>query len=398
MNHNITLRIPSTNLGLGLFLVTFVVLGQAGALSAQMDVVQRYDSKPLALNPVWTRLGDVYGEWGSIESVEFSPDGYRIVSGSKYDDTVIMWRTSDGTELWRKKLPEEIERVAWSPDGLSVASASEDFLVRLFSAEDGTVVREIQHNEGIDGLLFSHNGAFLATGEELTTDEDGVGHGWLTMLSMPQAKVARRMDLGGTINSIDFTEDDEFVLAAGGGGRVKTWRVADGELVFEYTVHPDVLLSGRQSYNFISSRFHPDGDKIVVGDTEGAMHVVAFPSGEVIRRFNRTGLKVEIVEWTPDGEYLVMAGHDPFIHFYRTSDILADHRIYTALQVHAGDQAEFLDFNHDGRLLVSAHQDGALRLWIVMSDDPDVNARRHREVSAEQEEAARKRADDIIER
>ena len=86
-------------------------------LFAQYQVMSKWDGKQLALNPVWSRIADIYGEAGSIESAEFSRNSRYIVTGSKFDNTVIMWRTSDGFEVWRQTLPQEIERVAWSPDG-----------------------------------------------------------------------------------------------------------------------------------------------------------------------------------------------------------------------------------------------------------------------------------------
>ena len=62
---------------------------------------QQYLDYQLRLEPVWSRVADALGEIGSVESAEFSPDGKHIISGTKYDNSVIMWRTSDGTELWR---------------------------------------------------------------------------------------------------------------------------------------------------------------------------------------------------------------------------------------------------------------------------------------------------------
>ncbi|MEL6771464.1 MAG: PQQ-binding-like beta-propeller repeat protein [Bacteroidota bacterium] len=360
------------------------------AAAAQFGVQPRTDDKRLALNPVWMRLADVYGEAGSVESVEFSYDGHRLVSGTKFDNTVIVWRTSDGTELWRRTLPQEIERVAWSPDGTMVASVSEDFMLRVFDAETGETLQEHELNAGIDGLAWSHNGRYLAAGEEYSRNEAGEKQGFLRVFAMPEGVEAKTYNFGTTINEVDFTEDDRYVMAIGQDGRVQVWEVATDALVLD--IDEDISLTdGNKNHHFITGRFHPDADKIVVGDTEGLVHVYSFPEGELLRRFDRSGHKIEVATWTPDGQYIVTAGNDPFIRFFRTADVLGEGRVYTALQVHAGDQAEYLDFSRTGALMASAHQDGVIRLWVFMSEDPTVNERRHREVRREQDEAARAR-------
>ncbi len=345
---------------------------------SQFQVTTKFDGKQLALNPVWTRVADVYGEAGSIESAEFSKDGRYIVSGSKFDNTVIMWRTSDGFEMWRQTLPQEIERVAWSPDGKYVASCSEDFLVRVFKAEDGELVMELRHEQGIDALDWSHNGRWLASGEEYHDDEDGVRRGYLTLFNMPEGTVHKRYDFGTTMNEVDFTLDDKYILAAGHGAQVKVFKLPELELVKEFVGDP--------KHHFITARFSPDQKLIAAGDKDGNYWIWDFETGKLKEKFDRSGHKVEVVNWSPDGKYLATAGNDPFIRFFRTEDILSGNRIYTALQVHAGDQAEYIDFNTDGSMLVSAHQDGCIRLWIVMSEDPTVNERRHKWVRKQQDE------------
>lgn len=113
---------------------------------------QNYLDYQLRLEPVWARVADALGEPGSVESVEFSPNGRYIVSGTKFDNSVIMWRTSDGAELWRKYTKEEIERVGWSGDGQYVAAGSEDYLVTVYDAVTGEIVKQLEHGRGIDGL------------------------------------------------------------------------------------------------------------------------------------------------------------------------------------------------------------------------------------------------------
>jgi dipeptidyl aminopeptidase/acylaminoacyl peptidase len=177
----------------------------------------------MALNLVWTRVADVNGENGSVESAEFSPDGRFIVTGAKFDNSVVLWRTSDGTEIWRAYTAAEIERVGWSPDGKFVASASEDHLVTLFDATNGRVVKTIPHRNGIDALTWSRDGRWLATGEEHTTGAGGARSAMVRLFKMPEGTVEREVDFANTVNNLAFTSDDRFLVAAGHQGTVRIY-------------------------------------------------------------------------------------------------------------------------------------------------------------------------------
>ena len=362
----------------------------AGPALAQFQTTARYDDKRLALNPVWTRLADVYGEAGSVESVEFSYDATRIVSGTKFDYTVIVWRTSDGTELWRRTLPAEIERVAWNPDGSTVASVSEDRVLRVFDAETGETVRQATRTAGIDGLAWSHDGRYLAAGEEDSRNEAGERQGLVRVYAMPALEQVKQFDLGHTANEVDFSEDDRFLAATGNDGLLKVWEVESERLVLD--IDEDVTITDDNRYHhFITVQFSPDGRHLAAGDTEGLLYVYEFPSGDLVQRFDRSGHKIESVQWTPDGQYLLTVGNDPYLRVFRLADILGEDRVYTALQVHIGDQAEYVDVSRNGALVATAGQDGAIRLFVWMGEDPGLNERRHRAVRAEQDAADRAR-------
>ncbi|CAE7067179.1 unnamed protein product [Rhizoctonia solani] len=75
------------------------------------------------------------GHTNNVSSVQFSPDGTRIVSGS-WDKTVHVWDANTGTSISGALTghTDDINSVAYSPDGTYVASASDDTTIRIWDA------------------------------------------------------------------------------------------------------------------------------------------------------------------------------------------------------------------------------------------------------------------------
>ncbi len=341
-------------------------------------VAQTHSDYTLRLEPVWSRVADVLGEYGSVESVEFSPDGRYIVSGSKFDYSVIMWRTSDGQELWRQYAAQEIERVGWSADGEYVAACSEDRIVTVYEASSGKVLNTLPHNQGIDGLTWSHEGRLLVSGEEGNKKADGKVEAWIRFFEMPAGKEIRKIDFGGTVNELHYSKDDQYLLAAGHGA-VKIYNASSGELL--QTLKPDFFLK------FVTASFSPDAKHVIAGGFGGTMYVWEWKTGKLLKEFNHTGKKVETCSWHPNGRYIAMTGHEPYIRIYRVKDVLAyeNDRIPVAHKSWAGDHAEYIDLNADGSFLVSAHQNGLIKLWAWMGEEPDLNERQHSMIKQLQE-------------
>lgn len=356
----------------------------AAALVLSPGIAQEYLDYQLRLEPVWSRVADALGEPGSVESVEFSPDGKFLVSGTKFDNSVVMWRTSDGAELWRSYAKEEVERVGWSADGKYVAAGSEDFVVTVYEAASGEVFKVLKHSQGIDGLTWSNQGSLLVSGEEKTEYEDGSTEGYIRVFDMPSGKEIKTIDFGNTVNELFFSEDDQLLLAVGHGA-VKIYQVSDWSLV--QTLAPEFHVI------FTSGVLSPDASMaIAVGQgpgSRGTAYLWDVKSGKLLKTFNHTGKKIESISWHPNGQYIAHAGHDPYIYVYRVRDILAfkNDEIPVAHRVWASDHAEYIDFNKDGSFLASAHQNGLIKLWVWMGEDPSMNSSRHSWVKEQQSDS-----------
>ncbi|MEM1328109.1 MAG: hypothetical protein AAGI23_19280 [Bacteroidota bacterium] len=351
-------------------------------LSINFLHAQQYEEYQLRLEPVWSRVADALGEPGSVESAEFSPNGKYIVSGTKYDNSVIMWRTSDGQELWRKYAAEEVERVGFSADNQYVAACSEDFKITVYEAATGDIEKVIELKVAVDGLTWAHGRNVLAIGEEKNDREGDVG-GIIRLYQMPDWEEVQTLDFGGTVNELFFSSDDQYLLATGHGG-FKVFDLTEGKVAHAYRP---------KDYDiFVTGVFSPDAHHVFAADRKGNMHLVDWKNDKIRKIFNHTGKKIESVSWHPNGDYLTCVGHDSYIRVYRVSDVMTykNDRIRVAHKSWAGDHAEYMDFNADGSFLVSAHQNGLIKLWAWMGEDPNLNDKRHRKVSSTQSDAKMK--------
>ncbi len=321
------------------------------------------------LRLVWSRIADLNGELGSVECAEFSADGRLLVTATKYSNDISVWRVADGTLLWNAKAEQEVERVAFSPDGKFLAAGGEDDLLRLFSPLDGKLLMTLPHTSGIDSLRWSRDGATLAAGEE-----DGI----LRLWRMPDGKQVGQAEVGGAINELDFTKDGKLLVAAGDKTGVRIFNTSD--------MHLAKVLHRDGNAPTIAARFSPDDRLVAAGGHEGYVLVWNVGDGRLLKHLNFTGQKVETLTFSPDGQHLLYAGHDPHIRVVRLSDWALVH------QSQPVDNAEYVAFSANGSFLASAHQDGVVRVWVWMRGDATLNKRLHGELMKKQaEEDARER-------
>ncbi|KEP45265.1 tyrosine kinase catalytic domain protein, partial [Rhizoctonia solani 123E] len=107
------------------------------------------------------------GHTDSVCSVQFSPDGSRLVSGS-HDNTIRVWDVERGTTVVGplKGHTDVVCSVAFSPEGSQIASCSHDRTVWMWDARDGKLIGNPYegHTDEVNSVAFSPRDTYVASG------------------------------------------------------------------------------------------------------------------------------------------------------------------------------------------------------------------------------------------
>lgn len=311
--------------------------------------------KPLVFN-VWNRVADFSPILRSVEAAELSPDGKYAASGSKFGYKVMLWRVADGALIWENEHDSEVECITFSPDGKTVASGGEDYMLRLWDVETGKEIKSIEHNSSLDGLAWSPDGKTIACGLET---------GNLYLWNAQTLELIHDIKTGSTINSIHFTKDSKRAIV---GGNIQTPDPKTKQTI--YTGFTSIIdtETGKELNRFEdfdasvkSVRFSPDEKLFATGGFDKKARIFEISSGKLLKTIEEPE-RIEAVAFSSDGNFLLLGGHQNNISFYKTSDYSLVYKIATP-------RTEYIHFSNDGRLILTAHEDsGLLSLFLMASD------------------------------
>jgi len=179
----------------------------------------------------------------------FSPDGLILASAGGYrdDNAVRLWQVSDGTLMHALKghtVP--VFSVAFSPDGSTLASGSQDETVRLWRVSDGKLLRTLEGHVGL-------------------------------------------------VNMVAFSSDGSTLASASGDQTVRLWRVSDGSILRTLGGHTGAVLS---------AAFSPDGSMLASGSFASEVRLWQVSSGAHLRTLEEHAGSADSVAFSPDGSVL----------------------------------------------------------------------------------------------
>jgi WD40 repeat protein len=127
-------------------------------------------------------LARLEGHTSCVYSIAFSPDGMRIASGS-LDHTVRVWDAIAGCALARLEGHlYSVTSVAFSPDGMRIASGSLDNTVRVWDPITGRTLAQFEDRSSlIMSITFSQDGT------QIRSTDDSSQRIWYTSQVIPRS-------------------------------------------------------------------------------------------------------------------------------------------------------------------------------------------------------------------
>lgn len=250
-------------------------------------------------SPVWLE-----GHNAAVNAVVSAKNGLVVSAGD--DFTVRLWSETEGESRVLGTHTAKVIRLAMSPDGTRVASASWDRTLRIWSIAGETPPIEITgHDNIVNDVMFSSDGQRL-----YSASADGTIRVWDAMTGTP---LRRLVNHGFGINTLTIGQDGNWIAYGAVDGTTRLASLPEGEPLRDFTADRRPILA---------MAYHPQAARIAVGDAQGYIMLIDTADWRISNDFRATlSGPIWALAFSESGENIHAGGLDDAMYSWPVKDL-----------------------------------------------------------------------------
>jgi hypothetical protein len=252
--------------------------GHGLALTSSGQLFALAEGKP----PVWREvsLPALDGQFADFLSVDFSPDGLKILTTSS-DRTARIWDAATFAEIAVLRGHKDwVNSAAFSRDGRLIVTASNDNTARIWDAATAKEIAVLRgHESQVNSAAFSPDGRLI-----VTASNDNTARIWDAATAKEIAVLRGHQDW---VNSAAFSPDGRRIFTTSADNTVRIWDAA--------TFAEIAVLRGHQDW-VNSAAFSRDGRRIVTASNDNTARIWDAATFAVIAVLRGTSAAIPIIQ------------------------------------------------------------------------------------------------------
>jgi WD40 repeat protein/serine/threonine protein kinase len=285
-----------------------------------------------------------------VGAVAYSPDGATVLTGSD-DKTARLWNARTGKPLTEPmKHDGGVSSVAYSADGATVLTGSNDGTARLWNARTGEPLAEpMKHDGAVLAVAFSPDGGTVLTG----CGDNNTARLWDARTGKPLGEPMRH---DGDVFDMAYSPDGAIVLTGSEDKKARLWDARTGKPLGAPMKHDG---------DVFAVAFSPDGATAVTGSADKTARLWNARTGKPLREPTQHDGAVLAVAFSPDGATVLTGCGDNSARLWdaRTGKPLGEPMKHNGA-------VWSVAFSPDGATVLTGSGDKTARLWDARTGKP----------------------------
>ncbi|CBN55837.1 MULTISPECIES: eIF2A-related protein [Kamptonema] len=288
------------------------------------------------------------GHGDRVQAVKYSPDGKTIATASS-DKTIKLW-SADGRLLQTLTGNERsVNDLSFSPDGKLLAAASSDGIVKLWNIDGKLIKTFTGDSEKVNSISFSPDGKMLATASDDKT---------IKLWNLDGSLIKTLTGHTERVTRISWSSDSKNIASVSEDKTLKLWSINSNK---------SQICKGHTDY-IMDVSFSPDGKILATASLDKTVKIWQ-PDCKIIANFTEQEKGAISVSFSADGKMLASGSDDYTARVWSLESGGVGAILLNQFKGH-GDQVTSVNFSPDGKNLATASADKTVKIWRLDGDIP----------------------------